>query len=409
MTPRFTTVVIENLMPLLDGGRYPIKRAAGEDLTVEADIFMAGHDVVSAVLKWRAIGTAKWDETPMLPVAKQQDRHRATCSLFENAPHEYTIEAWIDAFASWQHEFRKKFQGGLADLKSETIEGAHIIESAAERAVGTPDAERLRELAERIEKSEPAQADQIAHWSELEALMTAWPDRSQATEYEPYARVDVDREQAKFAAWYEFFPRSADGRGDKGSTFRDCLPRIDDAKAMGFDVIYFPPIHPIGESNRKGRNNATTCEPGEPGVPYAIGNYRVGVNGGGHKDIEPALGTFKDLDWLIKELAKRNMELALDFAINCSPDHPYVRDHPEWFFKRPDGTIKYAENPPKKYEDVYPLNFFCATWRELWDELTSVVLFWAEKKVRTFRVDNPHTKPVAFWEYLIGKVREKYP
>ena len=409
MTPQFTTVVIENLTPLLDGGRYPIKRATGEDLTVEADIFMAGHDVVSALLKWRVAGAAKWHETPMLPIPDGQDRHRATCSLFENAPHEYTIEAWIDAFRSWQHEFHKKFQSGLADLKSETIEGAHFIESAAARASEDADAARLREIAKKMEASAPAQVDQIAHWSELEALMSAYPDRSQATEYAPFACIEVDRERAKFAAWYEFFPRSAEGRGDKGSTFRDCLPRIDDAKAMGFNVIYFPPIHPIGITARKGRNNSTTCQPGEPGVPYAIGNCRVGVNGGGHKDIEPALGTFKDFDWLIKELDKRGMELALDFAINCSPDHPYVRDHPEWFFKRPDGTIKYAENPPKKYEDVYPLNFFCETWRELWEELASVVMFWAEKKVRTFRVDNPHTKPVAFWEYLIGKVRARFP
>ncbi len=409
MTPKFSTVVIENFTPLLDGGRYPIKRSTGEDLTVEADIFMAGHDIVSALFKWRKAGAARWNETAMLPIPNGQDRHVATCTFFENALHELTIEAWIDAFRSWQHEFRKKFQGGLIDLKSETIEGAHLIQSAAERAAGTPDAARLIEIAKKIEESAPSQVDQISHWSELEGLMAAWPDRSQSTEYEPFPRVEVDRERAVFAAWYEFFPRSAEGRADKASTFRDCLPRIEDAKAMGFDVIYFPPIHPIGETARKGRNNSVKCEPGEPGVPYAIGNYRVGINGGGHKDIEPALGTFKDFDWLIKELDKRGMELALDFAINCSPDHPYVRDHPEWFFKRPDGTIKYAENPPKKYEDVYPLNFFCENWLELWEELTSVVMFWAEKKVRTFRVDNPHTKPVAFWEYLIGKVREKFP
>ncbi|MDP9291640.1 MAG: alpha-amylase family glycosyl hydrolase, partial [Verrucomicrobiota bacterium] len=203
--------------------------------------------------------------------------------------------------------------------------------------------------------------------------------------------------------------RSAEGKPDTGSTFRQCLPRIDDAKAMGFDVIYFPPIHPVGVTNRKGRNNAVKSESGEPGVPYAIGNHRVGENGGGHKDIEPSLGTFADFAWLIDELKKRDMELALDFAINCSPDHPYVRDHPEWFFKRPDGSIKYAENPPKKYEDVYPLNFYNETWQALWDEMADVILFWSEKGVRIFRVDNPHTKPVAFWEYLIGKVHAKFP
>ncbi|MDQ6624148.1 MAG: alpha-amylase family glycosyl hydrolase, partial [Verrucomicrobiota bacterium] len=209
---------------------------------------------------------------------------------------------------------------------------------------------------------------------------------------------------------YEFFPRSAEGRGDKGSTFRDCLPRVDDAKAMGFNVIYFPPIHPIGFANRKGRNNSVTSEPGEPGVPYAIGNRHIAApNGGGHKDVEPSLGTLEDFDWLQREIRARGMEIALDFAINCSPDHPYVAEHPEWFYKRPDGTIKYAENPPKKYEDIYPLNFRCQNWQELWDEMVSIILFWAQRGVRIFRVDNPHTKPVPFWEYLITRVREQFP
>ena len=192
--------------------------------------------------------------------------------------------------------------------------------------------------------------------------------------------------------------------GDEVIDFRDCLPRVDDAKAMGFDVIYFPPIHPIGRTNRKGRNNSITCEPGDPGVPWAIGG-----EAGGHNAVEPSLGTLADFDWLQKQVRKRGMEIALDFALNCSPDHPYVKEHPEWFYKRPDGTIKYAENPPKKYEDIYPLNFHCENWRELWAEIKSIVLFWAEHGVRIFRVDNPHTKPVAFWEYLITGVREKYP
>src|SRR6266496_3614878 len=210
--------------------------------------------------------------------------------------------------------------------------------------------------------------------------MATYPDRAAGAQYDPAPHVVVDRPAALIAAWYEFFPRSAEGRGDGGSTFRDCLPRVDDARAMGFDVIYFPPIHPIGHTNRKGRNNSTTYEPGEPGVPWAIGS-----EAGGHKAVEPSLGTLEDFDWLEKEVRKRGMEIALDFA------------------------IKYAENPPKKYEDIYPLNFRCENWRELWAEMKSVVLFWAERGVRIFRVDNPHTKPVAFWEYLIRGVREKYP
>ena len=240
--------------------------------------------------------------------------------------------------------------------------------------------------------------------------MATYAARSGATQYTPPPRVTVDRVAARTAAWYEFFPRSPEGRADRGSTFRDCLGRIDDAKAMGFNVIYFPPIHPIGLTNRKGRNNSVTCEPGEPGVPYAIGNRKLDLpNGGGHKDVEPSLGTLEDFAWLDKQIRRRGMEIALDFAINCSPDHPYVAEHPEWFYKRPDGTIKYAENPPKKYEDIYPLNFRCANWQELWEEMKSIILFWAERGVRIFRVDNPHTKPVAFWEYLIAGVREKFP
>jgi starch synthase (maltosyl-transferring) len=418
--PQFVTVTIENLTPLIDGGRYPIKLGAGQDLTVEADIYMAGHDVVSAALKWRVRGTKEWSETAMTPIPNGQDRWRGVLSVFENADHEFTIEAWVDAFRSWQLEFRKKFEGGVRALASETIEGAHLVEFAAAlaEASGSADATRMREIAKKIETSDPKEVNEIARWGELEALMAAWPDRSQTTEYQltaagapgGYPRLTVDRERAVYAAWYEFFPRSAEGLPDRGSTFRDCLNRIDDAKAMGFDVIYFPPIHPIGQTKRKGRNNSVTSEPGDPGVPYAIGNRLLGCpNGGGHKDIEPALGTFADFDWLIEELARRGMELALDFAINCSPDHPYVHDKPEWFFKRPDGTIKYAENPPKKYEDVYPLNFFCKDWRELWEEMTSIILFWAGRRVRIFRVDNPHTKPVAFWEYLIAKVRAQFP
>jgi len=244
----------------------------------------------------------------------------------------------------------------------------------------------------------------------LIALMTHYQDRSLSTELRPYPKVIVDRRAAGFAAWYEFFPRNAEGRADRGSTFRDCLPRIDDAKAMGFDVIYFPPIHPIGLSNRKGRNNSVACEPGEPGVPYAIGNRHQGCpNGGGHKDVAPELGTLEDFDWLVGEIEQRGMEVALDFAINSSPDHPYVAEHPDWFFKRPDGTIKYAENPPKKYQDVYPLNFYCKDWKNLWQEMRDIILFWCGHKVRTFRVDNPHTKPVAFWEYVISEVRNQYP
>jgi starch synthase (maltosyl-transferring) len=402
MAGAFPSVVIENLQPLIEGGRYPIKRIVGEDLAVEADIFKDGHDVVAAVLKWRVLGKRPWRETPMIFV--DNDRWHGVCTLYDEAVQEYTVEAWTDTFRSWQSEFAKKFEGGISDLRSETLEGAALVEAAARRARDRADAARLREFSEQISTAANSEIFAIAKSGELEVLMATYPDRTAAAQYVPAPRVVVDRQAAFFGAWYEFFPRSAEGRGDRGSTFRDCLPRVDDAKAMGFDVIYFPPIHPIGHTNRKGRNNSITCEAGDPGVPWAIGS-----EAGGHKAVEPSLGTLADFDWLQKEVRKRGMEIALDFAINCSPDHPYVKEHPDWFYKRPDGTIKYAENPPKKYEDIYPLNFRCENWRELWAEMKSIVLFWAEHAVRIFRVDNPHTKPVAFWEYLITGVREKYP
>jgi starch synthase (maltosyl-transferring) len=402
MPRAFPSVVIENLQPLIDGGRYPIKRIVGEDLVVEADIFKDGHDVVAAILKWRVLGKRAWRETPMNFI--DNDRWRGICTLYDEDIHEYTVETWTDAFRSWQTEFAKKFEAGISDLRSEALEGAALVEAAARRARDRADRKRLLEFSQQISTGANSEIRAIAQSGELAVLMATYPDRDAATQYDPPLRVVVDRPVALIAAWYEFFPRSAEGRGDRGSTFRDCLPRVDDARAMGFDVIYFPPIHPIGHTNRKGRNNSTTYEPGEPGVPWAIGS-----EAGGHKAVEPSLGTLEDFDWLEKEVRKRGMEIALDFAINCSPDHPYVKEHPDWFYKRPDGTIKYAENPPKKYEDIYPLNFHCENWRELWAELKSVVLFWADRGVRIFRVDNPHTKPVAFWEYLINGVREKYP
>jgi starch synthase (maltosyl-transferring) len=465
MTLRPATVIIENVTPLIDHGRYPIKRGAGGNLVVEADIFKDGHDLVFALLKWRRVGAARWHETPMAPIPNGNDRWRGTCALFENSRYEFTIEAWGDTFATWQHEFHTKFQAGLTDLASEILEGAAFIAAAAIHAQSAQqkrDADRLTKLSAQLQTSDPARADEIAHRSELEALMTAYADRSESTEFvlnplstpeilaaeesrpapraksgarsakkqktlpppssnaasavaagcarHAYPQIIVDRDKAAFSQWYEFFPRSAEGRGDKGSTFRDCLPRMDDARAMGFDIIYFPPIHPIGITARKGRNNAVLCEPGEPGVPYAIGNrFQNCPNGGGHKDVAPELGSLEDFDWLIGEMKARGLELALDFALNCSPDHPYVHEHPDWFYKRPDGTIKYAENPPKKYQDVYPLNFHNPDWRALWDELVSIIEFWCERQVRVFRVDNPHTKPVAVWEYLITRVQRRFP
>ena len=399
---RLQTVVIENIDPSIDGGRYPIKRVIGQGLKVSADIFKDGHDQISAYLKWRKATNADWNRTPMRPT--ENDRWEGVCHFIENALHEYTIEAWEDHFKSWQVEYAKKYGAGNTNLRTELDEGSIMVGKAAERATRPQDKERLALFSKQLKNADIHFGAQLAKNPELTGLMGAWPDLELSTEFQPALRVTVDRSEALFAAWYEFFPRSAEGKSSAGSKFRDCLPRIDDAKAMGFDVIYFPPIHPIGFTKRKGKNNSTTSEPGDPGVPYAIGSKF-----GGHKAVEPELGTLDDFEWLVGEVRARGMEIALDFAINCSPDHPYVKEHPDWFFHRPDGSIKYAENPPKKYEDVYPLNFYNPDWKNLWEEMKEVILFWVRHGVRIFRVDNPHTKPNAFWEWMISEIQRDYP
>ena len=399
---RLPTVVIENLDPFFDGGRYPIKRVVGQELKVSADVFKDGHDQLSANLKWRKTGEADWHQTPMRPT--ENDRWEGVCHFIENALHEFTIEAWEDHFKSWQIEYAKKFGAGNTELRTELDEASILVEKAANRATLKQDKERLLTFSKQLKSADAHFGTQLAKNPELSGLMAAWPDLDLRTEFQPYVPVVVDRSEALFAAWYEFFPRSAEGKPNAGSKFRDCLGRIDDAKAMGFDVIYFPPIHPIGFTKRKGKNNSVTSEPGDPGVPYAIGSQF-----GGHKAVEPELGTLDDFDWLVSQVRSRGMEIALDFAINCSPDHPYVKEHPEWFFHRPDGTIKYAENPPKKYEDVYPLNFYNPDWVNLWEEMKEVILFWVQHGVRIFRVDNPHTKPNAFWDWMIAEVQRDYP
>src|SRR5436189_2691277 len=319
MPRAFPSAVIENLQPLVDGGRYPVKRVIDEDLVVEADIFKDGHDVVAAVLKWRAVGKRAWRETPMIYV--DNDRWRGVCTLYADGTHEYTVEAWTDTFRSWQQEFAKKFEGGISDLRSEALAGAAIVKAAARRARDRADSARLREFADQIVTGANSEIYAIAQSGELDVLMATYPDRTDATQYEPIPQVVVDRQVALFGAWYEFFPRSAEGRGDRGSTFRGCFPRVDDAKAMGFDVIYFPPIHPIGLANRKGGNNSVTCNPGDPGVPWAIGG-----EAGGHKAVEPSLGTLEDFDWLQREVRKRGREIALDFALNWSRDPAQAKE-----------------------------------------------------------------------------------
>ncbi len=388
------TVVIENVAPAVDGGRYPVKREVGATLEVMADIFREGHDVLVASLKYRRAGERAWRETPMRHV--DNDRWAGAFTLDANARWLFTIEALADPFRSWLADLGKRRDAGQ-DVASELAEGQALIRAAVARAA-RGDAHRLREHAERIARA-PDQAAAVALASdpELAALLDRHLDRADATWADREYEVVADRERARFAAWYEFFPRSS-------GTFKDAEAELERVAAMGFDVVYLPPIHPIGRTHRKGRNNALVAGPEDPGSPWAIGS-----EAGGHTAVHPELGTLDDFERFVARARGLGLEVALDFAIQCSPDHPWVRTHPEWFFHRPDGTIKHAENPPKKYEDIYPLNFHCADPRPLWDEMRHILEFWIAHRVRTFRVDNPHTKPVKFWEWLIREVQGAHP
>ncbi len=398
------SVVIENIHPSIEGGRHLVKRVIDEELVVHADIFKDGHDVMSAALKWRVAGSQRWFESAMCHV--DNDRWSGVCSFPASGRWEFAIEAWGDTYRSWKKAFAIRCQAHDPDVPIEALDGARLLRDAAKRALsaGAHDAAaHLADCADLLSRLPPDELLEILLSDELQVLIDRYPDRALSTVSTTHP-VIVERERARFSAWYEFFPRSAEGRDDKHSTFRDCIGRLEDARDMGFDVIYFPPIHPIGVTNRKGKNNTLTALHGDVGSPWAIGGPA-----GGHREIEPALGTTDDFVWLVGEARARGMEIALDFALNCSPDHPYVKTHPDWFYQRPDGSIRYAENPPKKYQDIYPLNFHCADWRNLWRELIDVVLFWVDKGVKIFRVDNPHTKPVSFWEALIADVHRKDP
>jgi starch synthase (maltosyl-transferring) len=394
------TVVIEAVAPAVDCGRYPVKREVGAVFEVSADIFKDGHDVLVAYLRYRRAGERAWRETPMRHV--DNDRWAGAFALEANGRYQYTIEALPDPFRSWLADLEKR-RAADQDLKSALLEGTQLIRSAAERATGA-DRTALAAGTDRIERAATqAEAAAVAVEAELGELMSRHLDRSEATWAARELEVVVDRERARFAAWYEFFPRSG-AAVDRSATFAEAAAQLERAAAMGFDVVYLPPIHPIGRAHRKGRNNTLVAQPGEPGSPWAIGGPE-----GGFTAVHPDLGTIDAFDRFVARARRLGLEVALDLTIQCSPDHPWVREHPEWFFHRPDGTIKYAENPPKKYEDVYPVNFLGADPRPLWEEMRRVLEFWIGHGVHTFRVDNPHTKPVKFWEWLIRAVQDKHP
>ncbi len=391
---------IEDIKPQIDSGAFPIKRTRGENVRVRASVFADGHDDVKALLCY-CTPVGEWHETPM--ARRANDVWEAEFSVEQTGTFLYTIKAWIDNFSTWQGEIQKKFAAGQ-QVTSELLEGAAMIEEAAQRAE-TPDREWLSTLSIKLRSGE-SQADLVALATADDTcgIIGRYPDRSNETVAGVSLAVTVEPERAGFGAWYEIFPRSVTGSPEKSGTFADLENKIPEIVHLGFDVLYLPPIHPIGRTNRKGRNNQLLATEEDPGSPWAIGSEK-----GGHKSVHPDLGTLEDFDHLLAAARAQGLELALDIAFQCSPDHPYVREHPEWFRHRPDGTIKFAENPPKKYEDIYPLNFDCKEWRTLWQELKSIVIFWIDRGVRIFRVDNPHTKPLRFWKWLISEVRREHP
>jgi starch synthase (maltosyl-transferring) len=393
--------IVEGLWPEIDGGRHAIKRVVGETVEVEAGIFADGHEEVAARLLHRRVEETEWQEAPL--TLGPRDTWHGSFTVHEPGFHEYTVVAWIDRFGTWRHDLEKRAAAGQA-LDVELKIGAELVSEFAKNAKGE-DAARLKRAAG-VLGGRTAESRRLATALDpaLAASMARHDPRRFATEYPRALQVFVDRERARFSAWYELFPRSAAEQPGRHGTFADVEKRLPYIAEMGFDIVYLPPIHPIGRTFRKGRNNSVTAEPDEPGSPWAIGGAE-----GGHKSIHPELGTLEDFHGLVAAARDHGMEIALDIALQCAPDHPYVREHPEWFRARPDGTIQYAENPPKKYQDIYPFDFECADWRGLWRELCSIFLYWAEQGVKVFRVDNPHTKPFAFWAWCIAEVRRAHP
>jgi starch synthase (maltosyl-transferring) len=381
--------------PTIEDGRWPIKRTVGDTVAVSADVFRDGHEVLRAVVRYRAAGERRWSEAPMHPVDAHHNgvRWAGEFPVHTVGRAQWTIQAWVDQFAGWRDEVARKLEAGQIDMSGEASEGAVLLREAVPNADGE-DRSALEAAAAALEQGEPIQQALDAR---LAAIMERAAPRTEQTELSTPLAIDVDRVLARFGSWYELFPRSFGGfRG-----VEEQLPRLQE---LGFDVLYLPPIHPIGHTNRKGRNNTLLAGPEDPGSPWAIGDET-----GGHDAIHPDLGTIEDFDALVQAARAHGIEVALDFAIQCSADHPWLHEHPEWFNRRPDGTLKYAENPPKKYQDIYNVNWSSEDWQGLWNRLLEIVRYWVDHGVRLFRVDNPHTKPLPFWEWLIGQIHKTHP
>ena len=391
------------MSPAVDGGLFPAKTSVADIVPVEADVFTDGHDLPAArVLVRHEDEDAR--EVPMVPLGN--DRWRSEVAIEEQGRYRFHVEGWIDSWATWRSELEKRFAAGQ-DLAVELKEGARLVADAARRARAAGvagEADRLKASASGLRHLDPAKAAALATSGELNTLMARHADRRRGGAVSGEFVMVAARERARHGAWYELFPRSASPDPTRHGTLRDVAALVPDIAELGFDVLYLPPIHPIGLTNRKGSNNTTVAGPDDPGSPWAIGS-----EAGGHTAIHPELGTFDDFEHLLAELKRQDMELALDLAYQCSPDHPWVKEHPEWFRHRADGTIRSAENPPKKYEDIYPFDFETKDREGLWRALLDVVLFWVEKGVPIFRVDNPHTKPFIFWEWLLAEVKRDHP
>ena len=394
-------VIIEGLSPEVDGGRFAAKRTVGDLVRVEADIFTDGHDSVSAALLYRFEKTEKWTEQRFELI--NNDRWFAEFRVAELGRYRYTVVAWIDHFETWRKDLLKRIQADT-DTPVDYLIGADLIAAGAMRAKGS-EAEDLNRRAKQL-RSEATLEEKRTFATEpaLNDRMMQYPDRQFATELGRELALVVDPVRARFSSWYEFFPRSTSAEPGKNGTFADAASRLAYVADMGFNVVYLPPVHPIGTKFRKGKNNTTTPEPGDVGSPWAIGSAE-----GGHKAVHAELGTLQDFRQFVESASKLNLQVALDIAFQVAPDHPYVKDHEEWFKKRPDGTIQYAENPPKKYQDIYPFDFETPKWTELWQELKSVFTFWVGQGVKIFRVDNPHTKAFPFWEWCITEIKQEWP
>ncbi|MFC2044427.1 alpha-1,4-glucan--maltose-1-phosphate maltosyltransferase [Chloroflexota bacterium] len=396
-------IIIEGVSPEIDGGRFPIKRIIGDKMVVRADIFAEGHDVLTAILQYRKEeDDRKWSKVLMEPTVN--DSWRGSFVVSELGRYRYTLIAWIDRFKTWQEHLAKKVEA-KEDLFVDFLEGAQLIEEASLQATKRA-ARTMHDIVASLRSNQVSASAKakLALADRVTAVMTRYSNRRSMVTYPRELTVVVDREKARFSSWYEMFPRSCISKRGRHGTFKDCEMRLSYISQMGFDVLYFPPIHPIGNTSRKGKNNTPTSKPSDPGTPWAIGSEE-----GGHKAVHPELGTLEDFRRLVTKAQEQGIEIAMDLAFQCSPDHPWVKEQPDWFRWRPDGTVHYSENPPKKYQDIYPLEFENDRWRELWEELKSVVLFWIGQGVRIFRVDNPHTKPFSFWEWLISEIKKDYP